>query len=102
MRRVMHGDVVSVARVLLTCAAPLRPQMCRRMIEQSHAAHRFFKRFGRAHPLWGDGSLMALAHRQKMRPEPGFANSEYCTCVELVLSELVTWRSDRQINRARN
>ncbi|WP_282157775.1 hypothetical protein [Shimia thalassica] len=72
------------------------------MIEQSHAAHRFFKRFGRAHPLWGDGSLMALAHRHQMRPEPGFANSEYCTCVELVLSELVTWRSDRQISRAHN
>ncbi|MEQ9693224.1 hypothetical protein [Shimia sp. SDUM112013] len=99
MRRVMHGDVVAVARVLLTCAPPVRQGLCRTLIEKADAAHRFFKRKGRAHPLWGDGSLMVLAHCYPMRPEPGFSDTDYCTCMEMVLSELVAWRTARQITR---
>ncbi|WP_127111757.1 DUF7742 family protein [Shimia sediminis] len=102
MRRVMHGDVVAAARVLLGLPEACRRPICRRMIQEAHAAHHYFRRFGRAHLLWGDGSLMATAHKRVLQPEPGFSDSRYCGCVEMVLHELIEWRAGRQANRARS
>lgn len=98
MRRVMHGDVVAAARVLRALPEPARRPLCRRMIDEAHAAHRYFRRFGRSHVRWGDGSLMAAAHKRTMPPEPGFSDTIYCSCVEMVLHELIAWRAARQIS----
>lgn len=96
MRRVMHGDVVAAARALLTVPEVARLILCRRMISEAHAAHRYFRRFGHSHALWGDGSLMSAAHKRILHPEPGFSDSAYCACVEMVLHELIEWRAARQ------
>lgn len=92
----MHGDVVAVARVLLALPGDSRRTRCESMIRQSHAAHQYFKRFGHSHPRWGDGSLMSIAHRFPMRPEPSFSDSEYCRCVKQVLGCLLEWRLSRR------
>lgn len=102
MRRVMHGDVASAARVLIGVPETMRQSLCRRMICEAHAAHRYFRRFGRAHLLWGDGSLMAAAHKRRLLPEPGFSDSGYCGCMEMVLHELIEWRAARQVSRRRS
>lgn len=102
MRRVMHGDVVAAARVLLGLPEHCRRHLCRQMIEEAHAAHRFFRRFGQAHSVWGDGSLMSAAHKRMMQPEPSFSDTVYCACVELVLHELIEWRAGRQANFVRS
>ena len=39
----------------------VQPAAVRAMLEKAHAADRFRKNCGRAHPLWGNGSLMAAA-----------------------------------------
>lgn len=96
MRRVMHGDVVAAARVLLALPSERRQEVCRSLIEQADAAHRYFKRFGHSHRLWGDGSLMAAAGQRPMRPEPGFSDLEYCLCFEMVLCALIDWRLSRR------
>ena len=102
MRRVMHGDVVAAARVLLGVPERRRRHFCRQMIEEAHAAHRFFRRFRQAHTVWGDGSLMAAAHKRRMQPEPSFSDNVYCACVELVLHELIEWRAARRASPVRN
>lgn len=98
MRRVMHGDVVSAARVLLALPRAMRATACRRMICEAHAAHHYFKRFGRSHLLWGDGSLMSAAGHHAMLPEPGFSDVDYCHCFEQVLAALIDWRLSRTRN----
>ncbi|WP_372884790.1 hypothetical protein [Shimia sp.] len=102
MRRVMHGDVVAAARALLGVPEAARRSLCRRMIAEAHAAHRYFRRFGKSHLLWGDGSLMATAHKRVLRPEPGFSDTPYCGCVEMVLHELIEWRAARRVSPRRS
>lgn len=99
MRRVMHGDVVAAARVLLGAPCDARRELCCRMIAEAHAAHRYFQRFRRSHALMGDGSLMSAAYKRSVVPEPGFSDTTYCRCFEIVLHELIAWRADRQSNR---
>ena len=102
MRRVMHGDVVAAARVLLGVRNDARRGVCRRMIVEAHAAHRYFRRFQRPHARWGDGSLMSAAYKRRLEPEPGFSNTQYCGCFEMVLHELMARRADRQVSPGRS
>ena len=57
MRRVLLGDLVTLADLLATGwgGDPAR------LLDEAHAAHRYMRRFGRPHPRWGGGSLMARA-----------------------------------------
>ena len=59
MRRVLIGDLLAAAPVIGAAADPC--QATQALITQADAAHRYAKRFGRPHPLWGNGSLMARA-----------------------------------------
>lgn len=98
----MHGDVVAAARVLLGVRDDGRRSVCRRMIVEAHAGHRYFRRFQRPHLLWGNGSLMSAAFKRQMLPEPGFSDTQYCGCFEMVLHELMAWRADRQVSPGRS
>ena len=59
MRRILIGDLLAAASVIGAAADPCRTTQT--LITQADAAHRYTKRFGRPHPLWGNGSLMARA-----------------------------------------
>lgn len=61
MRRVLIGDVMAAARAILSAPPGARAALADRLLAEAHAAHCYFKRYGRAHPHWGDGSLMARA-----------------------------------------
>ena len=59
MRRCLPGDLFEAAALLAASTEP--SLLISRMVDQADAAHRYAKRFGRAHPIWGNGSLMARA-----------------------------------------
>lgn len=61
MRRVLLGDLTAAAAHLAALPPALRPGAMTRLLQEAHAAHRYMRRMGRPHPLWGDGSLMARA-----------------------------------------
>ncbi|MGB8623260.1 MAG: hypothetical protein WCD16_10615 [Paracoccaceae bacterium] len=103
MRPVLHGDVVAAARALLPLPERARRDALRGMLTRAGAADAYRKRFGRAHPDWGNGSLMAVAQRGATAPEPFLDVSDYCRCMALVFDTLVAWRAERAAsNRGRS
>lgn len=53
MRRVLIGDVLALAVLMRQGGA------ADAALAEAHAAHRYMRRFGRGHPIWGNGSLMS-------------------------------------------
>ena len=88
MRRPLHGDVVSVARVLAGTRPDRRPWVLRRLFREADLAAGFVRRSGRAHPVWGDGSLMVAALKRRPRPEPSLEDGDYCRCLAMVFDVL--------------
>ena len=64
MQEVLIEDALNAAAVV----AKVHPAWCRwvllRMLAEAAAADRHRQRTGRAHPRWGDGSLMTAARRR--------------------------------------
>jgi hypothetical protein len=61
MRRCHISDLLAAARCVAAAAPNHRAGLIEQLLTQSDAAHRYAKRFGRAHPHWGNGSLMSRA-----------------------------------------
>ena len=61
MRRCLPGDLFEAAALVAASTEPGQPALIARLLDQADAAHRYAKHFGRAHPAWGNGSLMARA-----------------------------------------
>jgi hypothetical protein len=97
MRSILHGDIVAAARVLLRVAPKLRRPVCRELLQEAETAFWHMETAKKIHRRWGDGSLMAAAQARGMDPEPSLSDVDYCSCLELVLHEVINWRSDRQI-----
>ena len=66
MRPVLPGDAFDAARALLGCPVPERAACLQRMLAEAAAADAYRKRLGRAHPRWGNGSLMGRARMQAL------------------------------------
>lgn len=92
MRPLLHGDLTSAARHLLRLPAAERPAVCAQLIAQADAADRYRKRFGRAHPRWGNGTLMAAARTVSLPAEPPLHHAEYAYCLILVLCTVLHHR----------
>ncbi|TCO70903.1 hypothetical protein [Rhodovulum euryhalinum] len=95
MRPVLHGDVVAAARALYVRSPEERLAAMALMLARADAADAYRKRFHRAHPEWGNGSLMALACRQDLPPEPPLDDPDYCRCLALVLASLADSRMSK-------
>jgi len=89
MRRVLHGDVVAAARVLLAAPPPGRARLLARMLKEAEAADAHRRRTGRAHPLWGTGSLMSAASPRRRAREPYLDDPDYAACLAMVFDALV-------------
>lgn len=61
MRRILNGDLMAAAAVLAAAPMASRAALARQILSETHAAHSYFKRFGRPHARWGDGSLLTRA-----------------------------------------
>lgn len=88
MRPILHGDLTNAARVLMRVAEADRDGVARQMIEEAERAFDHMTATGRAHPDWGDGSLMSAARMRGMSFEPTLDNLAYCSCLETVLRSL--------------
>ena len=84
MRRVMHGDIVAAACRLRDTPPGKRPAVLQALMERAHAADLYRRRFGRAHPRWGDGTLAAATRQPVPRPEPPLSDTDYLWCIGLV------------------
>ncbi len=93
MKSILHGDIVAAARVLRAIPNDLRRRICRRMFEEADVAHDHVLASGRIHQRYGDGSLMAVAHKREMVAEPSLHDIDYCSCLELVLHEVIRWKT---------
>lgn len=91
MRPVMHGDVVSAARAVLAVPVGARKPAIRRIFARAEAADQYRQRHGVAHPLWGNGSVMAVARMSPLAPEPDLDNAAYCACLADVFETLIDW-----------
>lgn len=97
MRAVLVGDVWAAARALRALPGPARARACRLLLQEADAAHRYHRRFGRAHPRWGTGSLMARAGQAgPLPPAPPLSDPDWCDCLAVVLSELAAFRRTGQ------
>jgi hypothetical protein len=96
MRPVLHGDVSCAARAMLCVPAARRPYFCAALIARAHAADLHVRRTARLHPRWGNGSLMAVARKHPMRPEPGFDDPEYCACFSQLMQALIRFHATRR------
>lgn len=94
MRPVLYCDVSAAARVLMRVPQAHREERCAGMIERAQVADRFVKRLGRIHPVWGNGTLLAVARRHPIGPEPSFDDAAFCDCFEMVLKQLRLRRAD--------
>lgn len=103
MRPVLHGDVVAAARVLLKVADDERRRLMWEILWRASVADVYYKRLGRGHVSWGNGSLMAASMSYDMAPEPFLDDPTYCSCWVVVFEVLILWRSERALfNRPRN
>ena len=78
-------DAVAAARVLRAAPEAGRPALLRRLICETRQAARHLRATGRAHPRFGDGSLIAAALRHPVVREPGLDDPAYCRCLAFVL-----------------
>lgn len=89
MRSVVHADLVAAARVLLARPEIDRLRTMTQLIDEAHAADAYRKRFGRAHMLWGDGSLQSAAAQRMKAPERLLGDADYCQCMLMAFEALL-------------
>lgn len=97
MRPVLHGDVAAAARALLSVPEMDQRASMLEMLEHASVADAYYKRFGRGHPVWGNGSLMAAALCYDRAAEPFLDDPSYCRCWVVVFEALILWRSERAL-----
>ena len=88
MRSPVHGDAVSVARVLLSVPLARREWVLARIFREAEMAHAQVLEGLGGHPFWGDGSLMTAALRRNAVPEPSLRDVEYCRCLSVVYARI--------------
>ena len=92
MRRLCHADLSAAARVLAMLSAAARPGAMARLIDEAEAADRYARRFGRAHPRWGNGTLEGAARGHPLAAPAPLSDIAYLDCLALVLGALAGHR----------
>jgi len=68
---------------------PDRAGLLARLLREADGADAHRLRTGRAHPLWGTGSLMSAARGRALPPEPFCDDPNYAACMAMVFEALV-------------
>lgn len=88
MLRVLPGDVATVARALFACPRGERADLLGALFAAAEAADAHRARTGRAHPLWGNGSLSDAAAGHRLAREPHLDLPDYAACMEMIFHRL--------------
>ncbi len=93
MRTITHGDVTAAARAVHGRSIEAQRCMVLRFLDRAHAADLFRKRLGRAHPFWGNGSLMAAIPSEICaKAEPFLSDTLHLEALALVIDTVLDWR----------
>lgn len=99
MRAVLWQDLVLAARVAACLPDDMRQAHLLMFLEQAHAADKYRKATGSAHPRWGDGTLSARLARLPRVPQPPRCDPGHAAALTAVLQALASWRAQRHWNR---
>jgi predicted nicotinamide N-methyase len=94
MRRVLIGDLLAAADLLARLPAPQRRARIDRLLDEAHAAHRYMRRFGRPHPRWGCGGLLARVLAEGAGTGHGGDITDFAALAE-VAAALAAFRGNR-------
>lgn len=101
MRPLLHGDLIETARALEMLAPEQRGIAVGRWLDEAHAADLFRKRTGRAHPIWGNGSLLARVICEPRAPDRALG-AGYLRALGEVSAALIDWRGRAQGSNRRS
>ena len=88
MRPVLHLDVATAARALLAMRAAEREDGCQQILRQADVADGYTQARNHPHPVWGNGTMLAVARRYPLADEPSFDDPNYLSCFMMVLAGL--------------
>ncbi|KPQ06779.1 MAG: hypothetical protein HLUCCA12_09230 [Rhodobacteraceae bacterium HLUCCA12] len=92
MRAVGLGDVSAAARALMAVPEPARPALMRRLLDEAAQADRYRLRRGRAHPVLGNGTLMARALACPLADVAGPGDPAYLAALAQVIEAVLDRR----------
>lgn len=95
MRRILSTDLIAAAAVLAAAPMPNRAALARDILAQSHAAHAYFKRYGRPHALWGDGSLLTRALAFDHRAPPNLSDAGFLAALAQMARACATHKANQ-------
>ena len=88
MRPVLIGDIIAAARVLIVVPRDDWDHTVAQLLGQARTADRYRRRFGRAHPAWGNGSVMAAASTWPRGRERFLSDATYLDALRAVIDGL--------------
>lgn len=92
MRPLLPGDLDCAVAVVMAQPPETRARVAARLLEQADLADRYRKRLGRAHPVFGTGSLMSAALGWPDQPKVRGFDGSYCAALIVVLTAVQNWR----------
>ena len=96
MRPVLPGDLDCAVAVVMAQPPETRADVAAKLLAQADLADRYRKRLGRAHPIYGTGSLMSAALGWPVGPRRRVYDASYCAALIVVLTALQQWRAREQ------
>jgi hypothetical protein len=97
MRPVLLGDATMAGLALLAAPPGARASLLARMLDEAECADRYRRQTGRAHPVWGGGSLMASAMSRPRAREPYLDDPDYAACLAMVFEALAARASGAHV-----
>jgi hypothetical protein len=92
MRPLLPGDLDCAVAVVMAQPPEARAGVAAELLAQADLADRFRKRLGRAHPVYGTGSLMSAALGWPDAPRGRVHDTSYCAALIVVLTAVQDWR----------
>ncbi|GGA22899.1 DUF7742 family protein [Neptunicoccus cionae] len=93
MRAVLHQDIVALACCLLALPSAQRKCAARRIVAFTARADRYRKCKGRAHPLYGNGTLQSCCQSVPKAQERRLDDPDYGDCLIRALETVLAFRA---------
>ncbi len=95
---VTQADVNQAARRLWATPRQDWGRVMGRALAKAHAADQYRKRFGRLHPVWGNGSLAAaLSGEGRLPPEPFLSQTLFLEATAEAINAILEWRKRQNV-----
>lgn len=89
MQRLIYGDVVALARVMLAAPPTCRRGICKTAFHEAKIADLHRARTGRLHPAFGDGSLAGWAGQRPKVPERPWDDPGFLGCLREIIGHVL-------------